>query len=110
MKSICKFDDSKLELVMIGYPYCPFSKKAQSLILNHEKYKNHYKFILIDSNQEKPFCDSATFRQEFKYDGTFPIIFIKEKDGFFMIGEKDGKTGASGLEIFLENKNSKKKI
>ena len=72
-------DDSTFSIIAIGYTYCPYSIRTKSYIQCIPRWKNNHKFLHINSSLPYPLDSAENFRRFFRYSGTFPLIFIKNK-------------------------------
>jgi glutaredoxin len=62
------------DCVIIGYNWCPYSKKAKRLC---KKNGLKFKFVGYDDKQ-----DVMDLKKKISYVGTLPIVFIKERTNY----------------------------
>lgn len=92
-------DPEASKVVIIGYVNCPYSAMALQLSENSLEYKDKCKFIGFGYQQPKAcFQSAADFRNRFNYRGSFPVIFVKNHQGFVYVG------GATDFEKVLQRK------
>ncbi len=65
--------DDKIEVVIIGYPHCPYTRKALSAKNRHPKWKQSGKVLLIEYEMEA----ADGFRRKAGYRGKFPIVYVR---------------------------------
>jgi hypothetical protein len=76
-----------INVVVIGYPSCPYSLKSLDLISQLDRYREHFKFISFGSHNTQTYFQTVTnFKAKFNYHGTFPLLFIRSLNGFQYIG------------------------
>ena len=87
-----------VEVVIIGYHNCPYSRKALAAKGRHPKWQQsgHVLFVAYD------FGATGPFRETTKYRGTFPLVYVKQSDGTFQhIG------GGTEFEAYVDARSSK---
>jgi glutaredoxin len=78
-------DCKNVDVVIIGYTSCPYSKRALDALAKRPEYA--IKFIAFGPANEKASLQTPdAFRAKFHYDGTFPVIFCREHQGMVYIG------------------------
>lgn len=70
--------NDKIEVIIIGYHHCPFSKKALAAKDRHPRWKESGRVLFVGYD----FGATGPFKQSTKYRGSFPIVYVK-KDGHF---------------------------
>lgn len=61
------------DVVVIGYNSCPYSDQAKRLICKTPKFKDKSVFIGFERDHT-----IKQFKEETKYHGTFPIVFVRD--------------------------------
>ncbi len=73
-------NDKNLNLVILGYSFCPYSKMTlaalEDEIAQGEKYMGgHTVFVSFDERSDPKLLE---LRREARYDGTMPVIFMRD--------------------------------
>lgn len=68
-----------IEVIIIGYHHCPFSKKALAAKDRHPRWKESGRVLFVGYD----FGATAPFKQTTKYRGSFPLVYVKQPDGHF---------------------------
>jgi hypothetical protein len=72
--------NDKIEVVIVGYHTCPYSRKALEARLRHPRWKHSGHVLFVGYN----FGDTDSLRRTTNYKGTFPLVFVKQEgDGQF---------------------------
>lgn len=68
--------DSKVEVIIIGYKDCPYSRKALSAADRHPKWGAKQKYVLFVAYDWGATDD---FREKSGYaHGSFPVVFVRD--------------------------------
>jgi hypothetical protein len=69
-----------IEVVIIGYHECPYSKKALAAKNRVKKWSGQSGKVLFVGYD---FGGTGAFKQTSRYRGSFPIVYVKQTDGEF---------------------------
>jgi glutaredoxin len=65
----------KFIVVVVGYPYCPYSAKALQAAEGVEEWSQSKKFVPL----ERP--AAAKLKNHLDYHGSMPLVFVRDKAG-----------------------------
>lgn len=68
-----------IEVVIIGYHQCPYSKKALAAKDRDDRWKQSGKVLFVGYD----FGATGPFRTAAKYRGSFPVVYVKNAAGHF---------------------------
>lgn len=74
-----------IEVVIIGYHHCPFSKRALAAKDRHPRWRESGRVLFVGYD----FGATGPFKQASKYRGSFPIVYVKKDGKFEHIGGGD---------------------
>lgn len=77
--------NDRVEVVIIGYQNCPYSKKALAAKERHPRWKESGRVLFVSYD----FGATGPFRQATLYRGSFPVVYVKRDGQFFHVGGGD---------------------
>jgi len=94
--------NDKIEVVIIGYHHCPYSRKALAAKDKHPRWKQSGRVLFVGYD----FGATGGFKSKTKYVGTFPIVYVRNPatHEFEHIG------GGEDLEKYVDKVNSSGKL
>lgn len=92
----------KIEVVIIGYHHCPYSRKALAAKDRHPRWKQSGRVLFVGYD----FGGTDEFKRQSKYRGSFPIVYVRNPDTkeFEHIG------GGDDLDEYVNKVNSGSKF
>lgn len=86
--------NDRIEVVIVGYDSCPYSKKALRASKNHPRWKESGRVLFISYE----FGATGALKSATGYRGSFPLVYVKQEGKFQYVG------GGDAFEEYVEQK------